>query len=591
MKKLTQKQICCIPLAVWIVIIPLVVKMKTFANPFLEYPWYSRETGIADFFLFYKSMLVTAMGALMLILLFWQVSRVKQKEALFHPDTRIFIPVLVYLTLAVLSSLFSEHAYFCTHGVPDQFETVWNLIAYVIAVIYCYYMVVYQDCGGTVIRLIYAGAACVGLICVLQFFGLDIYRLIYQGEGIVFSFRPGLVYGPFYNINYVGFYVLLFLPLFALFLLFYKDVKVRAASAVMLILFLISLIGAESSAGIIALAAVLAFSILFFLVKNAGEKKICGILAAVFFAGGVCAFIAVMPRIQAYIRASDTEKKDIEHIFTHDDHIEIGFRGNTLNINMTLVDSALEFHVSDQYQSEISAEYAYSEALGDQCFMLTDSRFSGIALKPVLLSEETGAYGFAVSIGDKNWVFSNQMTDDGTYYHYSGIGSLTKLTKDNVSADFQPLVNKSSLGNGRGFLWNKTIAILKKYILFGSGADTFIFEFPNWDFVDRYNNGYDNMFVTRPHNLYLQIAVQTGVLSLICFLVFYLWYFISSLRIYFKQRFDQPLVLTGFAIMLGTAGYMISGLANDSTITVSPLYWAMMGVGIGINHKIKLAAK
>ncbi len=133
--------------------------------------------------------------------------------------------------------------------------------------------------------------------------------------------------------------------------------------------------------------------------------------------------------------------------------------------------------------------------------------------------------------------------------------------------------------------------MLKDYIFFGSGADTYALVYPNGDFVDKYNNGYDNMILTKPHNMYLQIAVQTGVLSLVCFLVFYLWYFISSLRIYFKQRLDSPLAAIGFAIMLGTLGYMGSGLANDSTITITPLYWAMMGAGIGINHRIKAAAK
>lgn len=143
----------------------------------------------------------------------------------------------------------------------------------------------------------------------------------------------------------------------------------------------------------------------------------------------------------------------------------------------------------------------------------------------------------------------------------------------------------SALANGRGYIWNKTIAILKNYIILGSGADTFTIVYPNNDIVDKYNNGYDNMFITKPHNLYLQIAVQTGVISLICFLIFYLWYFISSMHIYFTHKLDNLLAITGFSIMLGTMGYMISGLANDSTITISPLYWGL--IGIGINHRIK----
>lgn len=591
MKKLTQKHICCLPLAIWIVIIPIVVKMKSFANPLLEYPWYNRETTLADFFLYHKSMLVTAMGVLMLILLAWQISKVRRKDTLFHADTRIFIPILIYLVLAVLSSLFSEHAYFTTHGVPDQFETIWNLIAYVIATVYCYYVVVYQNCEMSIVKFIYAGAGCVGIICVLQLFKVDIYRLIYSGDGYTFTFEPGTVYGPFYNTNYVGFYTLLFVPLFALFLLYYKDIKVRILSAVMILLLMLAMIGAKSATSEIAFAAVVAFFVLFLLIKKAREKKVFWIPVGVLVALGIGGCILIMPRVNAHLQASDTEKTNLENIYTHDDHVEIDYKGNVLNVDMIIADSSLAFHLYDQDQNEVASEYAYSEENDYYYYTVTDERFAGMTLTPALLSEDPQTYGFMIFIDDKNWVFTNQMSEDGTYYYYSDLGTLTKLTEENVSADFQPLVNKSALASGRGYLWNKTIAILKDYVLFGSGADTFVFEYPNGDFVDRYNNWYDNMFITKPHNLYLQIAVQTGIVSLICFLVFYLWYFISSLRIYFGQRLDTPLVITGFGVLLGTLGYMIAGLANDSTITISPLYWALMGVGIGINYRIKSATK
>lgn len=591
MKKLTQKQICCIPLVIWIVIIPIVVKMKSFVNPLLEYPWYVREKMIADFFLYYKSILVTIVGILMLVLLCWQISKVRRKDKLLQSGTNIFIPILIYLVLAVLSSLFSDHAYFCSHGVPDQFETIWNLFAYVIAVIYCFYVVVYQNSEISIVRLMYVGAALVGLICVFQFFKVDIYRLIYSGDGYTFTFQPGTVYGPFYNTNYVGFYTLLLVPLFALFLIMYKDLKVKIVSAVALVLLIISMVGAESITAEIAFAGVVAFSVLFLLIKKAREKKAFWIAVAVLIAGGIGACVMLVPRVNAYIQASNTEKTNLENIFTYDDHVEIDYKGNALNIDMVIADSMLSFHLFDQNQNELTTECIYADGNEYYYYTISDERFSGITLTPALISEDPETYGFLVFIDDKSWAFTNEMTEDGTYYYYSDLGTLTKLTEENISADFKPLENKSSLANGRGYLWNKTIAILKNYVLFGAGVDTFIFEYPNGDFVDRYNNAYDNMFITKPHNLYLQIAVETGILSLICFLVFYLWYFISSLRIYFRQRLDNPLTITGFAIMLGTFGYMISGLANDSTITIAPLYWAMMGVGIGINYRIKSAEK
>ena len=52
--------------------------------------------------------------------------------------------------------------------------------------------------------------------------------------------------------------------------------------------------------------------------------------------------------------------------------------------------------------------------------------------------------------------------------------------------------------------------------------------------------------------MYLQIAVQTGVLSLIALLTFYGIYFITSIKLYVKQKFDTFLSQAGVGIFLGT---------------------------------------
>lgn len=587
MKKSFEKYIFILPVALWFVVIPLIVKVKFYENPLSGYPWYSSESMLADFFLYYKSLFVTVTGALMLALLCWQISKMRRKDTLFGSDTRIFLPVIVYLALAVLSSLFSDYGYFCTHGMPDQFETIWNLTAYVVAVFYCYYIVVYQNLDKPILLVVFLGAALVSLICVLQFFKIDIYRLIYAGEGYTFTFQPGQVYGPFYNINYVGFYTLLFFPLFLMLCIFCKDLRVRVAAGILAVALFIAMIGAQSSSAWIAMAGIFVFAVFFFLLKHVKEKKLLWIPTALFAAGllGVC--IIAFPKVSAYVQASDTEKTDLENIFTNEDNVEIDYKGQKLYIQMLQSDGLISFVLTDQDQNEVSFEYAFSGE--SYYYVITDERFSGITLTPAIISEEPLTYGFFAQIDGKNWCFTNQLTGDGSYCYFNDLGKATKLTADTVSPDFAPLVHMSFLASGRGYIWNKTIAILKDYIFLGSGADTYALVYPNGDFVDKYNNGYDNLILTKPHSLYLQIAVQTGVLSLICFLVFYLWYFISGLRLYFRQRFDSLLTVTGFSIMIGTMGYMISGLANDSTITVAPLYWAMLGIGIGINHRIRSA--
>lgn len=590
MNSKNEKYVCIIPLALLFVVIPLIVKVKCFANPLVEYPWYTSDEALADFFLYYKSLFVTITGAVMIVLLGWQISKMRRKDTLINADTRIFIPILIYIILVILSSLFSKYGYFCTHGMPDQFETVWNLMAYVVAVFYCYYMVVYQDAENKMLSLIFVGATLVGLICIFQFLKLDLYRAIYAGKGYSFTFEKGTVYGPFYNINYVGYYVLLLVPIFFAMACLYKDMRVRIISMVLSFILLISLIGAKSLTAEISLAAIIAFTVVFLLAKNVKNKKVCWIPLILIVVGCIGACMVLLPRVNNYIQASNTGKTDLESIYTRDDYVEVNYKGETLFVQMVPRDYVISFRVTDQLQTELPVEYIDADE-GYYYYTIVDERFNDMQLIPVEMVEGSSDYGFYFVIDGKYWNFTNQMTEDGTYYFFTDTGKLTKLTEDNVSPDFAPLKNVSSLASGRGYIWNKTIAMLKDYILLGSGADTFTVAFPNGDFVDKFNNGYDNMIISKPHNLYLQIAVQSGVLSLICFLVFYAWYFFSSLRIYFKQKLDNPLSIIGFAIMLGTLGYMVSGLANDSTITVAPLYWALLGMGIGINHKIRTKEK
>ena len=80
--------------------------------------------------------------------------------------------------------------------------------------------------------------------------------------------------------------------------------------------------------------------------------------------------------------------------------------------------------------------------------------------------------------------------------------------------------------SGRGYIWGRTIPLLKKSLLWGSGPDTFTVKFPQTDYVMKVNTGL-NMYQqlpTKAHSMYLQSALQTGILSGICLLMFFLHY-------------------------------------------------------------------
>lgn len=60
------------------------------------------------------------------------------------------------------------------------------------------------------------------------------------------------------------------------------------------------------------------------------------------------------------------------------------------------------------------------------------------------------------------------------------------------------------------------------------------------DYAAMYKSGYEDMIISKPHNIYLQCAMQSGMLSLVCLLGFYLIYFIKNCkRVVGKQETDR----------------------------------------------------
>ena len=93
--------------------------------------------------------------------------------------------------------------------------------------------------------------------------------------------------------------------------------------------------------------------------------------------------------------------------------------------------------------------------------------------------------------------------------------------------------------------------------------------------------------ISKPHCMYLQVGVQTGVVSLIAMLVFFGMYIVQSFCLYGKKIGDSLLDKFGVAILVGTVGYMVSSISNDSSVTVAPVFWCLMGLGIAVNTMVK----
>lgn len=114
---------------------------------------------------------------------------------------------------------------------------------------------------------------------------------------------------------------------------------------------------------------------------------------------------------------------------------------------------------------------------------------------------------------------------------------------------------KDSDLDGRAHVWRKMIPQLKRTILIGEGPGNFAMYFPQHRF-------FGSHVVDRPHNIYLNIWVSTGLISLLMLLACVLVTLLLS---------------TDLAMQLGAIGFLVAGLFTDSVLSVTPYFIIFLG--------------
>lgn len=580
-----------LPLAFLLGIFPLIVRLKSFETHLEGYGFYLlSET--EDIFLYYKSMFFITACTVMLVLIVLQ-------GILHHVElkaSKLFIPLAGYVLLAFLSAVFSDFGSFSFTGIADHFESIWVLLGYAMCVYYAFLFVSTTKDIDVMMSFFFIGTVLMLLIGLSQAFSQDIFRselgrwLLLPKEyydnpenKLVFEFPLGRVYLTLYNPNYVGSYVSLVSPVFLMLAFAKKKVWLAVVNIVVYIGLLLCILGSGSRAGFVGVAFSLLLLLLLFnkkLIKFIPEALIVVVLiGGIVYTYNNYSNGQLLSRIKQALEIEKTEF-NLKSIETNDDNVVIHYLDHKLELSLYIDPSGEAFAVDafDENNNRVDYVPTLSESGESYNFATTDERFTNISFEFLFYQ---GSPVFYVNIDKKNWTF---IYLEGTYYYINLKGKADKI---NNAEYIEALSNYSRAFSGRGFIWSRTIPLLKKYILLGSGPDTFTLAFPNDDYVAMYNGGYENILMTKPHNMYLQIAVQTGVLSLICFLAFYIWYFITSFKLYVRADRTKSMVMVGIGILCGTFGYMIVGIINDSMIVIAPFYWVLIGIGLAINSMIK----
>nr|WP_317377447.1 O-antigen ligase family protein [uncultured Faecalimonas sp.] len=141
-----------------------------------------------------------------------------------------------------------------------------------------------------------------------------------------------------------------------------------------------------------------------------------------------------------------------------------------------------------------------------------------------------------------------------------------------------------SVFTGRGYIWLSCLPVLKEVFILGKGIGSFPFVYPQSEVAGMLNiHGSADYCIEQAHSWYLQVAVNSGIFSLICLL----YVFACVFRKGYQERKQQGGCWKNF-IFWGILGYLLVGIVNNSCVAGAPLFWLLLGVYLGKDKLIQM---
>jgi len=503
-----------------------------------------------------------------------------------------YIPVGVYSLLAFLSAALSEYKHVAFFGILERYEGVFVLLSYSAILFLSMNIFRHERSIKILFGCLLASSAIISTIGIFQYFGNDLFqteffqKLILPQEleneigGFNLKMNAGTVFSTLYNPNYVGSYMAMLMPVILVLMVWVKKLVHKLILAVLLALSVISLIGSDSRAGLVGVGLSLIILAVMYRRKIfkykwfalASVAAVCIGLAVFNFAtgGSVVNRISRMLTLEnkgdynEQLAALNKTLTGLTDVRMDDDKTEIMTEKGTLCIMVK--DGELGLY--DENGQPVTTDYDGSTA------RITDTRFNNMYIN--VRPEE----GMLIIFYNDYQLMNIILTNNGL----RSTSNRWLIYRDGREIESIGFKGREAFGSNRGYIWSRTLPLLKDTIFIGKGPDTFALYFPQYDFLNKlklYQTG--SIFVDKAHNMYLQTALNTGVLSLLAMLALFVMYVISSIKVYWKSDFSSFLHAAGLACFTAFCGYAAAGLFNDSTIAVAPVFWVLMGLGLGIN--------
>lgn len=638
-KTTTLSRAWLIPLVIAVAVVPLIVVAHYFRTDLAKEPWFSTGADVYDSYLFYKSVAIQILGGTILVLLAFMIPKSDRSFLKEKRSIPPFVAMGVFAVMTIISSILSKHKSDAFLGGFEQFEGCLVLLSYVACFFMAFGFVKTIELARFILDALLIGSFIIGVLGTFQAFGFNWIntglgkaiqllelnnRSDLAGQDFQITSSMDASYVTLYNPNYVGSYVALTLPYSAFLIIKGKGVWRRVLAAATSVMLLITLNSAGSAAGYVGLAAGLLVCVI--LVLPFFKKAIrWGVIGAGVVVVGVAVFMVITRPEIASLFGRDNVNAAIENMKTDDNSVIITTTdGKKLRVSLD----------KEKMQAEVwSNEYKLSDMLtvtdekdntpvnlyfdSDVWATIAQDGYPSLVFcfqRWTIAAEESAdgnAHTFDVfHIADRNidgepiydWSFLDAGENGELMYYDSLYGKVDTFHKVK-KAGFE---GHLTLASGRGFIWSRTFPMLTECLITGYGPDNFIYHFPNNDYVGKVYASANHVIMSRPHNMFLQIWTQEGLLALLGFLALYSIFIARVIRLCYRRkkpqtdlkedsgneaddtampekapsaRWQMDYRSVAIVTAIGTTAYMVTGLANDSIVCVAPIYWVMLGVG------------
>lgn len=580
-----------LPLMLTVAIIPLIVRLKIVSLPEVSQILNNRQALSGDFFSYYKMIyfiILATVGAIIFSYKYFYKKDIALKK------TNIYYPMAAYVIFVMLSTIFATYGDVAVSGYTERYEGMYVLLGYMTCVFLAINLVDNEKQIKYILLALGVSSILLSLLGISQMVGKDFFSTNFgqslmipskykeMVKSIDFTFGAAkTIYGTLYNTNYVGVYMSMVFSLACTILILSKEAKIKIISGIVSILSFINLLGSASKTGMISIALYILLLIIFFRIQIFKRWKISILVISLF-------------TILAYgfnHYNDDFLKKriiSIRNILTTTE--ESNLKDIKLENNLARI-------LVDDYEIKIvfgSNGFAFF----DKDNQSLDTRYNDEKSRYTFIKEPYNKNVFQLVNYNENLVLSSWiLTNKGWSIFYLAVnseGQFRVLTPSGESirdgkAPYWGFEGREGFASGRGYIWSRSIPLLKDTVFIGHGPDTYALYFPQDDYLGKLQSGQlIQAVVDKPHNIYLQTAINTGILSLISTIAIFVIYIGSSIKVYIKKKeYNNLLEIAGISIFFAICSYLMMGFLNDSVVSVAPVFWTLLGTGISINMRLR----